>query len=201
MLDVGCGFGRHSIELARRGYRAVGIDPARAMIEAARAGAAEAAVSVEFRQVSGEAFVAEEEFDAAMCLFTTLGQISEHGEDSRLVKQVHDALRPGGTFAVEVPQRDPSVKNLKSTDRFEGPERYTDVTRRFDAEDNSVTEIFDVVSPQETRRYVLRYRLYSREELAGLLQDAGFTAMVSYGDYEGTPLSPESPTILLIARK
>ena len=200
VLDVGCGAGRHSIELARRGYRVVGIDPAQAMIEVARAGAAAASVSVDFRVESGEAFLADEEFDAAMCLFTTLGQISEHGEDSRLVKRVHDALRLGGFFAVEVPQRDPTVKNLRPTDRFEGPERYTDVTRRYDPEDNSVTEIFDVASLEETRRYVLRYRLYSRDELTDLLQGAGFTNLVAYSNYDGTPLSPESPTMLVVAR-
>ncbi len=201
VLDVGCGAGRHSIELARRGYRVVGIDPAPAMIEAARAAAAEAGVAPDFRQASGETFVADEEFDAAICLFTTLGQISEEGDNSRLVERVYAALRPGGFFVVEVPRRDPTVKNLKPTDRFEGPERYTDVARRYHAEDSSVTEVFDVVSPQETRRFVLRYRLYSREELVALLQEAGFTVLAAYGDYEGTPLSPESPTMLVIARR
>jgi hypothetical protein len=102
---------------------------------------------------------------------------------------------------VEVPGRDPTVKNLKPTDRFEGPERYTDVTRRYHAEDSSVTEIFDVVSPQETQRFVLRYRLYSREELVALLQDAGFSILAAYGDYEGTPLDPESPAMLVVARR
>jgi D-alanine-D-alanine ligase len=200
VLDVGCGAGRHTIELARRGYQVVGIDPASAMIEAARAAAAEASVAPDFRQASGEAFVADEEFDAAICLFTTLGQISEEGDNSRLVERVSAALRPGGFFVVEVPGRDPTVKNLKPTDRFEGPERYTDVTRRYQPDENSVTETFDVVSPQETRRYVLRYRLYNRAELVALLQDAGFTVLAAYGDYEGTPLSPESPTMLMIAR-
>jgi hypothetical protein len=93
-----------------------------------------------------------------------------------------------------------SWSRLKPTDRFEGPERYTDVTRRYQPDENSVTETFDVVSPQETRRYVLRYRLYNRAELVALLQDAGFTVLAAYGDYEGTPLSPESPTMLMIAR-
>jgi SAM-dependent methyltransferase len=162
----------------------VAIDPAPAMIEAARAAAAEAGVAPDFRQVSGEAFVADEEFDAAICLFTTLGQISEEGEDSRLVERMYAARRPGGSFVVEVPQRDATVKTLKPTDRFEGPARYTDVTHRFDPEDKSITEIFDVVSPDETRRYVLRYRLYSCEELVALLQEAGFSVMAAYGDYE-----------------
>jgi SAM-dependent methyltransferase len=201
VLDVGCGAGRHSIELARRGYQVVGIDPAPAMIEAARSGSAEAGVAPDFRQVSGEAFLADEEFDAAICLFTTLGQISEEGDNSRLVERVYAALRPGGFFVVEVPGRDPTVKNLKPTDHFEGPARYTDVTRRYQPEDSSVTEVFDVVSPQGTQRFVLRYRLYSQEELANLLREAGFTILAAYGDYEGTPLSHESPMMLVIGHK
>jgi D-alanine-D-alanine ligase len=200
VLDVGCGAGRHSIELARRGYRVVGIDPSPAMIEAARAQAAAAGVSPDFRQVKVETFAAYEEFDAAICLFTTLGQISGEGDNSRLVERAYQALRPRGTFVVEVPQRDPTVKNLKPTDRFEGPRRYTLVTRHFDPGDNSVSEIFEVVSSEERRRFLLRYRLYSRDELAALLQGAGFTILASYGDYEGTSLSPESPTMLVFAR-
>ncbi|VAW34300.1 hypothetical protein MNBD_CHLOROFLEXI01-407, partial [hydrothermal vent metagenome] len=48
ILDVGCGFGRHSIELARRGFAVTGIDPAAAMIAAAQKRAAETAVSIDF---------------------------------------------------------------------------------------------------------------------------------------------------------
>jgi len=201
LLDVGCGPGRHSIELARRGYRVVGIDPAPAMIAAARACAAAAGVSPDFRQVSGESFLANQEFEAAICLFTTLGQISGESDNTRLVERVYDALCPGGTFVVEVPQRGPAVENLKPTERFGGEGRYTLVTRRFDAGDNSVTEIFDVVSPEATRRYVLRYRLYSQGELTALLIGAGFTILATYADYQGAPLQPDSPTMLLVARK
>lgn len=201
LLDVGCGPGRHSVELAQRGYDVVGIDPAPAMIAAARARAAKAGVSPDFRQVSGESFVANEEFDAAICLFTTLGQVSEKGDNSRLVERVYQALRPGGSFIVEVPQRAQAVKNLKPTDRFEGPERYTVVTRYFDPKDNSVTEEFEVVSPEETQHYLLRYRLYSRAELTDLLQKAGFSLVAAYGNYDGASLSYESPIMLLLARK
>ena len=105
----------------------------------ARAGATEAGVTLEFRLESGEAFVADAEFDAVFCLFTTLGQISEEGDNSRLVKRAYQAVRPGGAFAVEVPQRAPTVRNLKPTDRFEGPRRYTLVSRHFEPGDNSIS--------------------------------------------------------------
>jgi len=201
LLDVGCGAGRHTIELARRGVHVVGIDPSAAMIAAAQARAAEAGVSPAFRQVSGEAFIAPEPFDAATCLFTTLGQISENGENSALVQRVYDALRPGGTFVVETPQRDWAVRHLKTSERFGAGERYTDVRRRYDPQKQALTEVFELVSPQATRSYLLRYRLYSRAELVDLLQEVGFTIQASFGDYEGTPLGPDSAVMLLFARK
>ena len=201
LLDVGCGAGRHTIELARRGVHVVGIDPSAAMIAAAQAHAAEAGVSPDFRQLSGEAFIAPEPFDAALCLFTTLGQISETGENSGLVQPVYDALRPGGTFVVETPQRDWAVRHLKTSERFGAGERYADVRRRYDPQDQTLTEVFELVSPQATRSYLLRYRLYSRAELVDLLQGAGFTVQAAFGDYEGAPLGPDSAVMLVFARK
>lgn len=201
ILDVGCGFGRHSVELARRGYQVVGIDPAAAMIKAARTRAREAGVDVDFRQVGGESFVAERPFDAAVCLFTTLGQISETGENSGLVTRVYQGLRPGGRFMVEVPQRETAVRQLKRSERLGGGERYAIVTRQFDAGDNTISELFEIVSPEDRRRYLLRYRLYSVAELTHLLQQAGFTVAASFAGYEGRPLQPDSPTMLLTGVK
>lgn len=205
VLDVGCGPGRHTIELARRGFAVVGIDPSRTMIEAARARAAAAAtvagVAPDFRQVGGEALRGKREFDAAICLFTTLGQISEQGENSGLVPRVYDALRPGGFFVVETPQRDWAVQRLKTTERFGTGEQYTDVIRWYDGEDKTVSEVFEVVSPQGVRRYLLRYRLYSQAELSRLLEGAGFSIVASFGNYEGDALVPDSAVMLLIGRR
>lgn len=201
LLDVGCGFGRHSIELAQRGYAVVGLDPSVAMIAAAQAGAELAGVSVDFRQVRGESFTTRQQFDAALCLFTTLGQVSESGENSGLVAQVYKALKPGGRFVVEVPQRETTVRNLKTFEKFGQGDRYTAVTRQFNPDNNTITETFNVVSPSSTRQYLLCYRLYSLAELNSLLDQAGFSVVTTYADYEGTPLGPESPTMLVTSVK
>jgi SAM-dependent methyltransferase len=179
----------------------VGIDPSAAMIEAARTRANEAGVAPVFRQVSGECFRAEEEFDAVICLFTTLGQISEEGENRSLVPQMYANLRGGGYFVVEVPQRAWTVRHLTQSERFGEGEQHTNVTRRFDSEKKLVTELFEVVSPESTRGFLLRYRLYNRAELTELLESAGFTVQASFGDYDGNPLGPDSAMMLLFARK
>jgi len=201
VLDVGCGFGRHSVALAQRGLDVVGIDPAAAMIAAAQQKARNAGAFVTFKQIPAEQFESDESFDAAICLFTTLGQISETGKNSGLVQCVYDALKPDGRFLVEVPQRETAVSQLKPSDKFGDGERYTAVTRQYDKSDHSVTETFALVSPEKTHNFVLRYRLYTQETLAQLLEQAGFTIEAWFSDYDGSPLSAESATMLALCQK
>jgi SAM-dependent methyltransferase len=201
ILDVGCGPGRHSIELAQRGFTVFGIDPSGSMIAAAKERASEAGVSPEFQQVAGEDFITDEKFDTAICLFTTLGQIEDQKDNLHIIPRVAAALQPGGIFFVEVPQRAWVASNLKSSDRFGEGDRYTDVTRQFDMDKNTVTETFTVVNPGDTQRYVLRYRLYSLDELSDLLEKDGFGIVATYGDYYGSRLTLSSPVMVFVAQR
>ncbi|MGD8752890.1 MAG: methyltransferase domain-containing protein [Anaerolineales bacterium] len=201
VLDVGCGTGRHCIELARRGYHVVGIDPAEAMLSAARHATAEAGVTVELRQVRGEELAEWGTFDAAICLFTTLGQM-QAGEDNRaLLERVAQALQPGGFLALEVPQRDWVAQNLKTNERIGEGENYTLVTRRFEPAEKAVLERFTRVSPQGERVYRLRYRLFNHPELENLLVRAGFEILGAYEGYAKVPITENSATMLFVARK
>jgi SAM-dependent methyltransferase len=201
VLDVGCGTGRHCIELARRGYRVVGIDPAEAMLSAARRAAAGTGVTVELRQLRGEELTERGAFDAVICLFTTLGQM-EAGEDNRaLLERAAQALRPSGFLVVEVPQRDWVTQNLKTNERLGEGENYTLVTRRFEPAEKAVSERFTRVSPQGERVYRLRYRLFNPAELENLLVAAGLEIFGAYGGYAEVPITENSATMLFVARK
>ncbi len=201
VLDVGCGFGRHSVALAVRGFEVTGIDPAEAMIEAAEARAAQFGASVEFQQAPGDRYMAPGQFAAAICLFTTLGQIDAYGVNENLIPQVYENLQPGGLLAVEVPQRGPTVASLKSTDKYGEGDRYTLVERHYNPGEKTVTESFTKITPEYTRNYLLAYRLYSEPELRALLAGAGFHIQAAYGDYSGTPLAKDSSHMLFIASK
>jgi D-alanine-D-alanine ligase len=203
LLDVGCGFGRHSLELARRGFEVVGIDPSPFMIAAAnqRAGDVFPASRLAFRCEKGETFTAERPFDAAIALFTTLGQISDSGDNEGLVARVYEALVPGGRFLVEVPQRAAAVAGLKAADRFGSGDQYTDVTRQYDLHSHIWTEAFEVVNGTTSQAFLLRYRLYSWPELRELLTKVGFGELRNYGGYDGRPRTDESPIMLVSAVK
>jgi len=206
ILDVGCGPGRHCIELARRGYAVVGIDSSQAMIEAARRRAIEAGTKTEFITARGEDFADPRKFDAVLCLFTTLGQLDREGNwplvlaDHPLLDRIAGLMQPGGIFILEVPQRDWVIANLKETDRFGSGERYTDVRRSYDPAHKTVTEIFNLVSPDSERRYILRYHLYAQQEIEGLLTNAGFEIVHTYGSFDAAPITTQSPNMLFVAR-
>jgi SAM-dependent methyltransferase len=202
-LDMGCGWGRHALELARRGFPAVGIDPSPTMVAAAQTNAAEQGLPATFSVADGVAFSSDMAWDVVLCLFTTLGQMGDAQHDNRaLIPNAYDLLAPGGWFVVEVPQRDPTVANLRPTEQFAGPRRSTTVTRSYNAAEHFVTEIFSMtgagMSPTE---YVLRYRLFAVQELHRMLADAGFVVRDAYEMLGGNKLMLSSPMMVFLAQK
>jgi SAM-dependent methyltransferase len=201
ILDIGCGFGRHSNELARRGFDVLGIDPSAAMITAARENAAASGLAPEFRQQGGEDLQVENEFEVALCLFTTLGQVSGQADNLVLLENAYRALQPGGWFILEIPQRAWAVSNLKPSERIGEGDRYALVDRRYDAASCLVSEEFTIVSPDGQRKYLLQYRLFSRGEINRYLEQEGFVGITFYDGYTDTALDELSPTMVIRAQK
>lgn len=67
ILDVGCGTGRHSVELAKRGYAVTGLDLSSEMIARAAAAAKAAGVQVDWIHSDATQFSFPREFYAAIC--------------------------------------------------------------------------------------------------------------------------------------
>ena len=91
VLDVGCGTGIHSIELARRGYEVLGVDLSQKMIEVAREKSRAAEVTgVYFLQADATRLEFEEEFDAAIAMY---GVISYFTRDENLLEFLRSLRR------------------------------------------------------------------------------------------------------------
>lgn len=200
ILDVGCGFGRHSVELARRGFTVTGIDSSATMLAAARLLARNEGVSVQLLQADGKYFRSETCFDYIICLFTTLGQVDHKGDNAKMLVNFGKLLCPGGRLAVEVPQQEPFVDAMRTHERFGDAQNYTEVSRHYDREQRIVTERFQIGTPRGVSEFLLKYRLYSKAALANLLAQTGFQPISWFAGYTNQPLEPESPTMLVISR-
>lgn len=99
VLDVACGVGRHSIPLAKSGYQVTGIDYSKSQIREAKKYAKDNKVDIEFLLKDANDFSFSEKFDAAICMWTTIGE--EPMVYTEVIKNVFKALRKNGIFIID----------------------------------------------------------------------------------------------------
>lgn len=117
LLDVGCGTGRHSIELAKRGYKVTGVDISSGMLTEAKKAAIDAGVSIEWIHSDAVKFTPTKSFDAVICLcegaFGLVGRDEEPVEhDLAILHNISNALKPKGRFILTTLNAYSKVRNL-----------------------------------------------------------------------------------------
>ncbi len=101
LLDVGCGVGRHVIELARRGYRVTGIDISRGLLGVGERLAREAGIDVEFRHLDARLLNYDSDFDAAYSMCEGAFSLVPTDDDNlAILEGMCSAVKPGGRVSV-----------------------------------------------------------------------------------------------------
>lgn len=99
VLDVGCGTGRHTIELSTRGYSVTGIDLSQNMLDKAKHKALESNVSPVFLKRDARYFSCDNQFNVAIMLCEGSFPLMETDEMNFVIlKNIFLALKPGGKF-------------------------------------------------------------------------------------------------------
>jgi SAM-dependent methyltransferase len=99
IIDIGCGTGRHSIELTKRGYTVTGVDLSESQLAGAREKAKAAGVTIDFRRHDARALPFENEFDLAIMLCEGGFSLMETDEmNFEILKNATKALKDKGKF-------------------------------------------------------------------------------------------------------
>jgi ubiquinone/menaquinone biosynthesis C-methylase UbiE len=201
LLDVPCGYGRHSVPLGRAGYKITGVDRSGALLEEARRRTGHERrpklVQADYRELP----FPDASFDAALNLFTSLGYLGIE-EDTRVLAEIGRVLRPGGRMVMETMHRDLLVLRWSESDwQLMGEGRLLLQQRTFDAPSGVATTTMTLIEgsgARESRTWSVR--VYAITELLAMLERAGFAEVKTYGDFDGSAFAPSTRAVIVARR-
>ncbi len=190
VLDLCCGQGRHSLELAGRGFRRVtGVDRSRYLIRLARRRAKSLNLPVTFREGDARKFRAQESsFDCVAMMGNSFGYFDSVEDDLQVLEKIKRSLRSGGTFALDLADGEWMARNYERRS-WEWIDQSQLVCRERSLSSDSTRLISrEVVVDAENGVIADQFyaeRLYTRETIGALLEQAGFTEL-RFHDEPGT---------------
>ncbi len=205
ILDLGCGTGLLTRELATPGRQVVGVDPAPAMLAFARRQPGAERV----QWVEGDArALGTPEADLLVMTGNVAQVFLDDAEWRAILAAMHAALRPGGYLAFE--SRNPDDRawerwNRAATyEQFDSPnglmESWLELVRVGDGRVSfEGHNIFLSTGEVVVAKSELRFR--SLEELTDTLTDSGFTVEHVYGDWKKGPLLSTGRVMIFVARR
>jgi len=202
LLDAGCGIGRHSIELARRGFKVLGVDFNKQYIEIAnQTKEKENLNNIDFEVADIRALNKVNEFDGVLSLWSSFGYFDDDTNDL-ILKNFFNALKEGGKVIIDVENRDYILKFfIRETFKEKEDGVFILERRKFDPVTSVVTTHRYIIGQNLKKDYIRRIRIYSLTELIYMLKKIGFKNFQYFGGYSKEPFKTESERIILIGEK
>jgi SAM-dependent methyltransferase len=202
ILDLCCGIGRHSNELARRGYGVTGVDRTKSYLEIARGTAKNEGLSTEFVHMDMRDFVREDSFDVVLSMFTSFGYFDDDSQQMTVLDNVFRSLRPGGRFIIETMGKEVLARIFQEADWSEG-DYGIHLERRKPTDDwGKMENTWILISKDGTRHeWNVTHYLYSAVELKSLLSSAGFEDVKAYGGLDGSTYDNTARRLAVVGMK
>jgi SAM-dependent methyltransferase len=203
VLDVGCGYGRHAMELAARGFHVVGLDSSLPLLlrgadEAQRRGLTINFVHGDMRDMAFDA-----QFDGAYCLFSTFGYFDDE-TNKKTAQNICRALKPGARCVFEVLNRDYIIAELPLRVWWEGDGCVVLEEVDFNYFSSRLISNRSVVFDDGRQlEQEISIRSFGLHELGKLLHSAGFRVVEVSGNMitKGRFFGAQSRDIVVIAER
>jgi SAM-dependent methyltransferase len=195
LLDVPCGNGRHSIELARRGYRLTGIDLSDEFLAAART-----ALDADWRKGDMRALELEAGgFDGAFCFGNSFGYL-DHAGAAAFLSALTRSLKTGSKLVIETGVAAESILPTmvpKRWHRFGSLIVFSE--NRYDPWESCMNIDYTFVSGSAIETRPTRSYVFTTAELRRMLEAAGFSTASFYAGVAGEPYQLGSPRLIITA--
>jgi SAM-dependent methyltransferase len=198
VLDLCCGNGRHSRQLAKLGYQVTGIDLSTVLLQEAEQRNDTKAIRYLHRDVRDLPF--KEEFDYVLNLFTSFGYFEQVEENMKVFTSIYNSLKQDGKFLIDflnpgyvkntlVPYSERTVDDLLVIEK-----------RRI--EGKKVCKDIEIHQGEKIRIYQEQVNLFEYEEMESMIGRSGLEVTQVYGDFKQQTYDElESPRMIIIGKK
>ncbi|MEU6431363.1 class I SAM-dependent methyltransferase [Microbispora sp. NPDC046973] len=204
VIDCPCGYGRHSIELARRGHQVTSVDINPYFLQLARERADAMGVPIDFRSADMRELPSIEPVNAIINMFYSFGFFDDVSDDLRVLEGFRSRLGDGGKMLIHTmitvsAFEDGRIPAMETRELRSG--RRLRSLRMFDPASRREVGRWSIFHPngEEDPLPVYSVRIYLPQELEELCLKAGFSSVNFYGDWDGTPYRDDSPYLIVVA--
>ncbi|WP_057911670.1 class I SAM-dependent DNA methyltransferase [Peribacillus muralis] len=208
VLDLACGTGEMTVELAQHGFEVTGVDLSDEMLLVANEKAVKLGLTIPLFQQNMAELEGLGQFDCVTIFCDSLNYLRDGADIVKTFSRVHEHLQDGGLFLFDVH----SIYKMEDVFR----------DHTFAVSDEDVSYIWDCFPGEEPHSVEHELSFFVKDEQSGLydrfdelhyqrtypvdqyknwLQQAGFTVTELMADLEEAPLVTETERILFVARK
>ena len=203
VLDLGCGYGRHAMELAARGYHVVGLDLSLPLLLRGADEAQRRGLTINFVHGDMRELDFDSQFDGAYCVFSTFGYFDDE-TNKKTATNLARALKPGAKVVLDILNRDYLIADLPTRVWWEGDGcvvlEEVDFNYFSSRIQTSRSVVFDDGRQVEQE---ISLRAYSLHEIGKLLHSAGFRVLEISGSMvtRGRFFGATSRHIIVVAER
>ncbi len=215
ILDLGCGYGRHTLKLAKLGCSIIGLDYSKLFLNIAKRQAAKEGIKANFVTGDMRKLGFKNKFDAVICMFTSFGYFNEYTDHEDTIRGVAKALKSKGIFLLDLNNPARRLAGIIKNGKLDKKRKILITKKIFKLSNGlkvTITQEFDLIKMRwklirqwkegkRNKKYSSDIYLFTLPEIKHLLEHNGFKVEKTWGDFDGSLFNLESRRLIILARK
>lgn len=198
VLDLCCGPGRHTYELAKLGFEVTAVDASEFLLNRAKE-LCSGFSNVRFVHVDMKDFVEPDRFDLVINMFTSFGYFKDHEDNLKVLRNIRKSLKNGGKLLMEMSSKEVVLRNYKDSIVTERDQKMLIEKHSFEPGMARMINDWIVLEKGVYKTYRLEHYVYSALELKMMLQASGFNNVDFYGSLDKDPYDLNARRLVVLA--